>query len=80
MDGAVKKISGLIFLLGALVMICGAVWVWMYILTEIAKDYGPGFAVAAVAVSAVLIYEFWDWVSFPWRAWLALWREIDTRF
>lgn len=74
-----KKVSALIFLVGAMAMVCGAVWVWMYILTTIAKDYGPGFAFAALVLSAVFIKFYWDWIAAPWRAWMALWNDFDRR-
>lgn len=75
-----KQISALIFLLGALAMIGGGVWVWLYIMTLVAKNYGPGFAVAALFLSMGAAKLYWHWLAAPWRAWLRLWADIDRRF
>ncbi len=75
-----KKISGLIFLLGSLGMLLSMVWVWMSIIVEIARLYGPGFGAVAAIVSFFLLRACWEWVSLPYVAWMKMWRTIDRRF
>jgi len=74
-----KKIPSLIFMVGALAIVCGGVWVWMVIMTAIAGNYGPGFALAFVLASGFAAITYWDIIALPWRAWAALCIDIDRR-
>lgn len=73
----IKGLSALVYLLGCLAMICGAVWVIMVELVTIAQSYGPGFGLAALVACIYICIQYSNVIARPFRLWTALWGGVD---
>lgn len=74
---AIKGLSALIYLLGCLAMICGAIWAVMVELVAIAQSYGPGFGLGALVAAIWMCCQYSEVIARPFRLWTALWVGVD---
>ena len=70
--------SALIFLVGAVGIVLGAVLAWLWIVAAAASQthWTVGAAVFALSLWAGQRYE--AWLQTPWRLWYALWSHLDA--
>ena len=84
MKSIINTLSIVIFLAGCLAIVCGGVYVWLYIVITTTKQFGIMAGWLSLFASAGLLLRYHETIRLPWDFWLGLWRwaddEIGRRF
>ena len=70
-------LSGLLFLVGALVIVVTGAVVWAYLMVLTAKTLGVVIGWVALFASIWAWTRFEQWLQVPWRMWHELWVYAD---
>jgi hypothetical protein len=74
----VGLVSSLVYLMGCLVLVIGAVLAWASVVVSASMDWGWWAGAVIMLLSALAMRRWEPAVRRPWELWHALWLAIDN--